>query len=676
MDLCRLMEQIYHAYSGEAAWQMVADISRCHRIQASPGHRQAAHLVAGWLRQAGLSPDILTYPADEQTWFWAWPSFQEWACTDAVLRLVEPAGRAELLADFRSCPISVIQRSTPFEGEAEVIALETGEQEADYDGLDVAGKLVLTRGGVRRVWELAVQKRGALGILFDGMRLVRPVRPEGDLADARQYTSFWWEPGDRHCFGFVLTPRQGQALRQMLREGKGPVRVWARVESRLYDGSIEVVSATIPGQGADEIVVVAHLCHPQPSANDNASGAAAAVEAARVLHQLVAGGQLAPPRRTVRFLWLPEMTGTYAYLAEREAELERLVAGINLDMVGEDQGQTGSSWLIEAPPAAGASFAEELLARLRDEMPAIHGADDTAPSHTGRGAYPLYRQAETPFSGGSDHAILADPSVGVPTPMLIQWPDRFYHTSADTPDRTDPNSLRRAGTLAAAYACWLAAAGSSEIAWLGHEMVARFKGRLVATAQQAVTAAAAAGDGEALAQVLTELDRRVAFQLFVHRIALQTLERLGPAGCLVSDLAEEAMQAANRELGWARRGIALHAAGHGLAKLPERPARVLTEQERQAAGRIPIRQVRGPIPVINHIRRLDEGEREQWRAMVRAREGIPANTLVELALYWADGARSVLDIVDLVELEMGYRDVELLLAHFEMLGKLGLVSFG
>jgi hypothetical protein len=149
------------------------------------------------------------------------------------------------------------------------------------------------------------------------------------------------------------------------------------------------------------------------------------------------------------------------------------VGGINLDMVGEDQNQTGSSWLIERPPDAAASYAAELLACLRDEMPGLKGMTGIAPSHTGIGGYPLYRQAEVPFSGGSDHFILSDPSVDVPTPMLIQWPDRFYHTAADTPDRTDPQSLARSGALAAMYTYWLAVAEAPQATWLGYQMAAR-----------------------------------------------------------------------------------------------------------------------------------------------------------------------------------------------------------
>ncbi len=203
-NLHHLLEKIWQACSGEAAWQTVADLSRCHRIQASPGHRQAAHLVQNQLGLVGLRAEILSYPADEQTIFWAYPSFQEWSCTEATLRLIAPPDKADTLADFQGCPVSVIQRSASFEGEVGVVLVEDGEKEEDYEGLDVAGKVVLTRGEIRRVWEQAVQQRGAAGILFDGMRLVAPVRPEGDLADVRQYTSFWWRI--RRCALLWLCP--------------------------------------------------------------------------------------------------------------------------------------------------------------------------------------------------------------------------------------------------------------------------------------------------------------------------------------------------------------------------------------------------------------------------------------------------------------------------------------
>jgi hypothetical protein len=51
------------------------------------------------------------------------------------------------------------------------------------------------------------------------------------------------------------------------------------------------------------------------------------------------------------------------------------------------------------------------------------------------------------------------------------------------------------------------------------------------------------------------------------------------------------------------------------------------------------------------------------------------HTLVELATFWADGRRSILEIADLVEVETGQRDVELLLTYFHLLEKLGFIQF-
>src|SRR5262249_45257196 len=155
---------------------------------------------------------------------------------------------------------------------------------------------------------------------------------------------------------------------------------------------------------------MAHLCHPEPSANDNGSGVAAALETARTLAALERAGRWRPSPRAVRFLWMPELTGTYAWLGLRDAAAPRLVAALNLDMVGEDQTQCGSTLLVEHPPVFAASFAEELLARIRGE------AQDWVTSFSGPGHYSMTRIAEVPYSGGSDHIVFNDPGRGVPCP--------------------------------------------------------------------------------------------------------------------------------------------------------------------------------------------------------------------------------------------------------------------
>jgi len=661
----KAFEAIREELSGQAAKGYVMDITRYHRMQASPGFRQAAHYCLERLRQAGVQAEVLAFPADENTRYWSAQMFQEWEATEATLYLVEPEDERRKLADFRDCPISLIQRSAPFEGEAEVVLLEDGEEEADYEGLALKGKVVFTKGDLDRVRELAVERRGAVGIISDGMRETPPARGRMDVPDALQYTSFWWMGQEKKCFGFVLSPREGEKLRQLIekqaQDGKPPVKVRAKVVSRLYDGEIEVVSALIPGETVQEIVILAHLCHPRPSANDNASGSAAALEIARTLQKLIDDGKLAQPRRGIRFLWVPEMTGTYAYLATHEDEIERLVAGLNLDMVGQNQELCGSSFLIERPPQAMSSFAPALLERLREEL-----LGETA-ALGGTGEYALFRHAVIPFSGGSDHYILSDPSVGVPTPMIIQWPDKFYHTSEDTPDKVDPAMLGRVGSLAATYAYFLANAGQNETAWLGYEMVARFKRNLVQLVQEKVTERTE-GRG-----TVTLLRKKVAYLVERERQALASLKRLSPE-IAVDGWQEEVAEFAERESARGEEAIGAWAEGRDLAELPEASKRELDAWEEKAARIVPQRLYRGPVSLRSYLlSQLGEEEREQvWQLRKEHKKGF--FTLPTLAVYWTDGKRTLLEIADLIELETGQRDVELLVEYFQTLAKLNLIE--
>ncbi|MGQ9494003.1 MAG: DUF4910 domain-containing protein [Anaerolineae bacterium] len=668
-----IQKAIVEEYSGARAKEFVAEIIRHHRIQASPGFRAAAERCRDLLASFGLPAEVLHFPANEKTQYWGSPMFQEWEATEATLHLIEPAEKARKLADYAEVKCSLIQRSMPVENlEAELVLLEDGEEEKEYEDLDLQGKVVLTKGDLDRVRELAVGKHGAEGILFDGMRESPPIRQRIDLPDAVQYTSFWWRPGDKKCFGFVLSPRAGEDLRKLIkshqREGKPPVKVRAKVVSRLYDGQIEVVSALIPGETDEEVVVVAHLCHPQPSANDNASGSAALLEMARTLQRLIQNGKLSPPKRSIRLLLVPEMTGTYAYLATHEEEIPRMVAGINLDMVGQNQDLCGSVFIIEGTPAATSSFATDLLERMREEWMG------QAQSLSGSSSYPLFRHTITPFSGGSDHYILSDPTVGVPTPMLIQWPDKFYHTSEDTLDKVDPRMLAVLGGLATTYAYFVANAGPREADWLGHEMLARFKSRLARSVQDTVTDALTTKSGEELARAAAHLAKKAAFIVDREREAMRSLLRLAPEEeWLIHELYQAVNHAMQQEIERANRVLQRHARQLGLPEIPAPPQKEADEWEEQAAAMIPTRLFRGPVSPNAYMHKLTPQEKEEAYAWMKEhrRQYYGMSTV---ANYWANGNRTVAEIADLVELETGQRNMQLLVKHFHLLAKLELMA--
>src|SRR4029079_3234462 len=159
--------------------------------------------------------------------------------------------------------------------------IDGGDQPEHYAGLDVRGKLLLTRLMPMAVHHLAIERFGAAGLLFARMRSVPEVCPPGDLQDDIQYASWWWWGGETRAFGFALSPRVGAELRRTIprraRSGGGRVQVRAVVRSHFADGTIEAVTAQIRGETDEQVLIVSHLCHPAPMANDNASSAAAGV---------------------------------------------------------------------------------------------------------------------------------------------------------------------------------------------------------------------------------------------------------------------------------------------------------------------------------------------------------------------------------------------------------------
>ena len=650
--LDRLITRLAREVSGERALESVRAIARFHRVQSSPGLDAASDWMAAECEKAGLEVVIEHASGDGRTRCLGHLMPQGWECTRATAVLHDGARRRPL-CDYVESRLSLILRSGPARGRFSLVHIEGADEEGAYAGRDVSGRIVLTDRDVHRVHELAVVARGAAGLLSYGRRQVPPVRVEGTDPDALAYTSFWWGEREPRGWGFVISPREAGALRERLASGT-PLELEVEIESRAFDTRIPLVSAFQRGpRRGEEVMVVSHLCHPEPSANDNASGAAANLEAARALAALRQSGAL----RRVRHLWMPEFTGTYAWLAARAARGESPpFAAVNLDMVGEDQVQCGSTFLIEHAPCWSGSFAEPLLAAVREravERWPLFGAGATLPA---------MKMAEVNYSGGSDHTAFQDPALGVPCPMLIQWPDRYYHSSYDTPDRCDPASLALAARCAAAYAGFLAAAGPSEWAWLVREVGWRARRRLLETLGGSDAARMAEAERLRASRALDSIVARarhgaVRTRVSAERAALARFWRREVADALPP----------------ARRG---RRSAHTTMLSNARVAR--SGPRRISAGglesRVPVRETGAPL----HYQRwllpgwegVSESVREAWRASERAPYELAP--IHELAWSLADGRRSLGDIEHLVWLECGRRLPRELARFFGWTATLGL----
>ena len=688
-----ILSLIQNEVSGERAMNLVTRIAAHHRIQSSPGFRAAAELCERVAKGWGLETEMHTYAADGRTSLWGCIIPQEWEAVSATLELLEP--EKTRLADFSECKISLIQRSAPASlDRVEIVVLNDGLEKSEYAAVDVRGKLVLTKAAVDRVHELAVEQFGAAGIVFDGMREVKPVRSRLDLPDARQYTSFWWQPGEKKCFGFVLSPRQGDWLRALAAssaEARVRLRARVRVDSAFRDGSMEVLSCFIPGESLEEVTLISHLCHPEPSANDNASGCAAVLETMRAIKTLIDRREIPPLKRGIRALLLPEMTGSFAYLATHDERFRDMVCAFNVDMAGENQTLCGSTFMIESPPDASRGFTRELAALLLDRV--FQGRTSSG----GTGEILQERIAVRPFNGGSDHIIFTDPDVNVPCPSLGQWPDKFYHTSADTPDKTDPAMLAAASKLAGAYALFAATAGAAEARWLGLEVFAALKRDTTQeTSARLASALERAGAGPDVE--LARLRKKLSYMLERSKSGFEHLARLGLSDAEVMQLKEDANEWVRREFSSAEAnflalmGRAETGSREGAAKAPQAPATQTTaavsaaataaaagsrERQERLASLVPHRVLKGPsghgMVAETCWSQMDKPEREKLWRMFRRHESAP-RAFQSLPWYWVDGKRTLAEIADLVEAETGARNDEFLEEYFEALEKVGLVK--
>jgi hypothetical protein len=247
-----------------------------------------------------------------------------------------------------------------------------------------------------------------------------------------------------------------------LKRGK-KITVHAEVETKEYPHKLNVVTGLISGtdRAAQELLFVAHLFEgiSKQGANDNSSGVACILETGRTILELVKKGVIEPPRRSIRFLWVSHFSGSRAYVKTHPDEMDRVFAGINMDMVGEHLSKTRSIFNLSRSAWARPSFYNDIVqdfAELTREM-------------NNNGITPYYGklalQIASPsgsqlpfllnvigFDSGSDHMIFSNENVKIPIVFFNCWPDDFYHSSMDTPDKSDPTQLKRVAFIAAASA--------------------------------------------------------------------------------------------------------------------------------------------------------------------------------------------------------------------------------
>jgi Domain of unknown function (DUF4910) len=404
-------------FAPDPALRLLEEITRHDRFQASVGIERAADAVAAAAEAVGLEKvEIHRWHTDGSPRWWTFAGPPSWTPEHASL-VVSSAGRSELAVAHPTDPFALASysRATPPQGATH--PLRRASELADGDA---AGSMLLMDRGLPSDLQLAeLGERGIAGFLGS------PGWPTTRADRLRRRIEL---PFGADAFAFSLSTEEMRRLSAI--EGGLEARARLSISSR---GRMPVVTGLLPGYTSEEILVLSHLCHPRPSANDNASGAAANLAAAACL-------SAAPcdRRYCVRFLWGPEFVGTVAYLHDLVTTglLSEPIEAVNLDVVG----QAGSALRVEHPPAHLPALLPAAIERC------LGSAQWDEEGAAGRAA----RWETAAFAGTSDHAVLADRQIGIPASHLGQIPDRFNHSSGDSLDRVDIRPLCRASVSVAA----------------------------------------------------------------------------------------------------------------------------------------------------------------------------------------------------------------------------------
>jgi hypothetical protein len=389
----------------------------------------------------------------------SFPGGQTWDAVKGDLWEVQPI--RQKLASYTDMAAMLASGSSTGEAAGELVWVGQGRPD-DYAGKDLAGKIAVTEGNAGSVHQTACLDKGALGVIS-----IQGTRPYFDPMQVG-----WASPRRARQageFAFQIPPREGEFLKRRLQSGE-KITVSAKVESASRAYTTQDIVWHIPGTdpAAGEIIFSAHLFegYVKHGGNDNISGSAAVVEIGRTLQTLVSEGRLPRPRRTIRFLIGPEFSGTGPWVKANKALMEKTLCNINLDMVGLRLSQSQSFMCMMRTtfgnPTTSTTDGELLPLRRRGNRERIQNRSTAYPvlnrivAPTGA-AEPFYYSIETHY-GASDHEVFNDWGVQVPGIMMITWPDRWYHTSGDHVDKTDPTQLKRVVAIGAAAAYTIAAA--------------------------------------------------------------------------------------------------------------------------------------------------------------------------------------------------------------------------
>ncbi len=667
------MDYIVGEASGEEAWHTIMETAgyvRDRRSDEYEGTFVESQYIYDQLKHYGLpGAEIVRFQGGE-TW-------------DGIKgELWEISPNRKKIASYRDMAAMLASGSTDTDVEAELVWVGQGTKE-EITKANVKGKIVVTEGSISSVYREACTNQGALGIVaistvgadWDPLQMsFRGIR-------GRRST----EEDQTPKFGFQLPRREGKFLKARLVRGE-KITVHAVIEAKMEPYEMQDVVCHIPGTdpNAGEIILSAHLFegYIKQGANDNKSGSAGILEVARVLHTLIEEGKLPRPKRTIRFLWGPEFSGTGPWVKANKDIMEKTLCNINMDMVGEWLSKHQSFMCLMRTTYGNAHYINDVMENYyryvgegnRERIQNRSGGERVphrivAPSGADE---PFYYSIETHY-GASDHEIFNDWSVGVPGVMMIVWPDKWHHLSGDNADKADPTQMKRVAIIGAAAAYTIANADDDMAIKIAGETASNGSRRL---GHQFVVGLEILNksESETLAQSYKQARLHVEMAMINEKETLESILELAKNKTTVGQYIKQ-MQKTIDTIGKSHLS-ALQTHMVAVAnKYGIKPVRVqLSDLEKRAAKIIP-----KPLALIKeggyreYRNLIDQIPKEESDKYPYGRDGIPSTSELQCLI---NGGRSVLEIRNILDVQYSRKsNLESVMNYLQILKLAGLISF-
>jgi Peptidase family M28 len=522
------MNAIINEASGERAMHHVLQLVPYQFVRPPAeyqGHFRESEVMAKLAKEYGFSNVAIE----------DYPTGQTWQPTAGELWMTSP--RPEKIYDLHDIPESVASTNANADITGELVSVGQGTA-ADFEGKDVKGKFVLSLApsGLGGVYQRAVAA-GAIGAL--GISAIGAGDRAVDYPDQIVSTSVSAQPGTA---AWALSPKKARALETLLTRGQ-KVTIHSIIKSEQVPNKQEIVHAEIPGDGSttQEVAIGGHLFegYIKQGANDDNSGCALTLEVGRAYLKLIKDGKLPKPKRTINFQWVQEISGTRQWLDAHPDKAKRIIGDLNFDMEALRLTLSRSYWIMQRTPDTFPSYINDVGQSMMEYVSELtrervryraNGYQPVFNITSPNGSNDAFYIKIDQHYGSSDHVTYMQ--YGIPAVMFITWPDMWYHSSQDTPDKQDPTQYKRAAVVATGALAVLATGGDQMAARVTSENLARGTERMGVNERKGTAYLGDAASADALHAAWKEARVAIRHQADVEKGVVQSSAVLydDPAG--------------------------------------------------------------------------------------------------------------------------------------------------